>query len=87
MCFICCYIMIVKIDQQFKLKHFPDSSEKFYIFIEEDDRAKFLALNGEFYNRMADGYGHYFDTYEEAKAHAEGFGHNVEESNKLVWSF
>ena len=81
--------MIVKINQQVKLETCPNVSEKFYIYKGEGITLEYLGLDGKMYKTMWDtgGCGHYFDTYEEAKAHAEGFGHDVEESDKLMWSF
>ena len=70
--------MIVKINQQMELESHPDASEKFYIYIGEDYSAEYLGLDGRFHNRMGDGYGHYFDTREEAEEFAEDLGHVVD---------
>ena len=69
--------MIVKIDQQMKLEY-PDASEKFYIYIGEDYSYKYLGLDGTFHSRMGDGYGHYFDTREEAEKFSENLGYVVD---------
>ena len=72
--------MIVKIQQQVKFKNpiHQDASEKFFIFIGEGYTAEYLGLDGQFHCSMRGGFGHYFNTGEEAEKFAEDLGHVVD---------